>query len=307
MVKKPIFMIGMPRSGTTIISEAISLHPDLGWFSNYLGRYPNLPEVALLDRVTNHPFIGWRLRGKKNQSKGITSYLRRFFPHTDEAFSIWEKNCGKKFLWDYLIDQKASKKESVKAKDYISRILRYQNKQRFFTKLTGPPRITYLKSIFPDAIFVHVIRDPRAVVSSLKNVAFWKGGKGLIEPWWKNGLTKKDIDEWKNYGKTPAALSAVQWKRVIELTWEEKTALNPKQFIEIRYEDFVINPHGSVQNLFNKMKLTDSILAHQYLSSLGKARNMNYKFQKNLTDNEIQIIEKITKKTASKAGYIFKD
>jgi hypothetical protein len=304
-IKKPVFMIGMPRSGTTAISEALSLHPSLGWFSNYLGRLPDFPFVAYFDRITNHPSFGWWLRGKKSQSKGLLSSLRRFLPHTDEAFAIWERCCGSKFLWDYLINQTASQQECECMRKYIHRVLKCQNKKRFFTKLTGPSRICYLQSIFPDSIFIHTIRDPRAVISSLKQVSFWKDGKGLSEPWWKNGLPHEYIEEWKNHGKTSVALAAVQWKRVVELTWEEKKFLLPTNYIEIRYEDFVMDSHGILQKLFSILGLDNSLEAHQYLSSFGEIRNMNYKFSENLTADEIIVIEEITEKIAHKAGYTF--
>ncbi|OEU63981.1 MAG: hypothetical protein BBJ57_13025 [Desulfobacterales bacterium PC51MH44] len=304
-IEKPIFMIGMPRSGTTAISEAISLHRDLGWFSNYLGRVPFLPHLTLLDRITSHPSYGWRLRGKKSQSKSVASFLRRFLPHTDEAFPIWDRCCGDKFLWEYLIGQTATETEKNCISKYMLRVLRYQKKRRFFTKLTGPPRICYLSSIFPDAYFVHVIRDPRGVISSLKNVYFWKVGKGPAELWWKNGMPKEYIQELEDCGKSPAALGAMQWKRVVELTWEERLLLPPEQFIEIRYEDFVQDPYSILRDVFKFLELDDSVEAHQYLSTFGDIRNMNYKFCENLTAEEIGVIERITAHTAHEAGYIF--
>ncbi len=35
-IQKPIILIGMPRSGTTVLAETISIHKDLGWISKYL-------------------------------------------------------------------------------------------------------------------------------------------------------------------------------------------------------------------------------------------------------------------------------
>ena len=52
-IKRPIFVIGMPRSGTTAISQAMSVHEDLGWFSNYFEWVPFIPEISLLTRVTS--------------------------------------------------------------------------------------------------------------------------------------------------------------------------------------------------------------------------------------------------------------
>ena len=115
----------------------------------------------------------------------------------------------------------------------------------------------------------------------------------------------EDLEEWENHGKTPAALGAVQWKRVVELTWKEKELLKPTNYIEIRYEDFVMTAHDIMHELVTNIGLADSAEVHQYLSSFGEIKNMNYKFSHNLTDDEVNVIETITEKVAAKAGYSF--
>ena len=304
-IQKPIFMIGMPRSGTTILSEAISLHEDLGWFSNYLNLFAQFPWIAILDRIADSSTIGRYLRGKKNQGKGIASFVRRLLPHTDEAYFIWRRCCGEKFLLDYLIGQTATDEEARSIAKYVQMTLRCQRKKRFFTKLTGPPRIHYLNSIFSDAYFIHVIRDPRAVVSSLLEVPFWKEGDGLVRPWWRNGLRNGDIEKWEESDRSPVALGAVQWKRVVEMAWEEKNFISPRKYLEIRYEGFVGNPHGILREVFERLGLKDSLFSHRYLSLIGRPHNMNYKYRQYLHADEISLIERITYQTARRAGYKF--
>jgi len=300
---KPVFLIGMPRSGTTAISEAISLHEEFGWISNYVAKFPQWPWLSFFNRICFIPRLGLYIRGKKPQNK--SSFLRKYFPYPAETYLIWEKYLGKKFRNDYLIGKSATKEEKEKLIKYLLKLLKWQGKKRLFVKFTGPPRIHFLISIFPDAFFIHIIRDPRAVVSSLLRVDFWKRKGGLERPWWNNGLTQEDIDEWHSYRKSPIALAAIQWKRIVETTWMEKDLIPEKRFIEIRYEDFVADPHYYLTQVFKKLQLDDSKVAHKYISSLGKLKNMNYKFKQYLTNDDIKIIETITKKTAKRAGYVF--
>ena len=305
-VTAPIFMIGMGRSGTTAISEALALHNDLGWFSVYIEHFPSLPCLALMDRISDIPKIGWYLRGKKKQNEGLISLVRKYLPYPSETYSVWERFCGEKFSFDYLIGQTASEEEMKNITNYIHTILRYQGKRRFFAKFTGPPRIHYLNSIFPDAYYIHMVRDPRAVISSLIN--FWKEWKelgGLERPWWRNGLPDEYVREWEESGRSTIVLAAVQWKRVVELTWEEKRLVPPKNYMEIKYEDFVDNPHHVLSMVFERNALEDSLLAHRYISSIGKLRNMNLKYKKYLSSEDIDIVEKITGDTAKRAGYDF--
>ena len=303
-IERPIFVIGMPRSGTTILSEAMSIHEDVGWFSNYMNKLPYIPEVTLLTRIVNIPRIGWHLRGKKRQSKGFGSFIRSWLPYSAEAFPVWGLYCGSKFPWDYMINRVANENEKYRIRTTIKNVLILQGKQRFFSKFTGPPRICYLNSIFPDAYFVHVLRDPRAITSSLLKVPFWKKGGGLENPWWRNGLCQGYVEEWINSGRSSIALAAVQWKQVVELAWQESKILDSSRYIELRYEDFVSAPHGALQEILNKVDLPYSLSVQRYINSIGKVQNMNFKYKQNLTRSDILLIEKITNNTAQKAGYM---
>lgn len=304
-IDKPIFMIGMPRSGTSVLSEAISLHEDVGWFSNYLNQFPYLPCLSILNRFADIPLIGLYIRGKKKQEEGFWPSLKRFLPYSIEAFSVWELFFGKRFSFDYLIDKKPAVHESERARSYVKKILLLQNKKRFFTKLTGPSRICFLLNVFPEASFINIIRDPRAVVNSLLNVNFWKNYGGCKRPWWQNGLPGEYIDEWKKYDNSAVSLAAVQWKRVIELTDDEKELLAACRYIEIRYEDFVEKPHEALSTIFQTFHLPDSKRAHRYVTSLGGLFNQNVKYKKKLSKEDIFIIEEITGKVASGKGYDF--
>jgi hypothetical protein len=304
-VDRPIFMIGVPRSGTTALSEAISLHADLGWISNYVNRLPFWPQLALLDRVSGASSSGWLLRGKKGQDRRLTSQLRRLLPHTDEAFTFWKWYCGEKMLWSYLIDQTAAPAERARLVHAVHTVLRYQAKQRFFTKFTGPPRIGYLQSLFPEAYFVHVVRDPRATVSSLLKVGFWRRQGGLERPWWRDGLTVDDLRRWEDADRTPAALAAVQWNRIVAVARRERVLPAPERYLEVRYEDFTAAPHDVLDAVCDRLALPASPSAHKYLDSIGKLTNMNFKYRSNLSAAEIGLIEEITREEARGLGYSF--
>ncbi len=303
-IDSPIFMIGMPRSGTTAISEAIALHKDLGWFSNLMSYFPDSYWISVISRIIDIPLIGRNLGGKKLQSKGIVSRIRGYLPHCTEAYPIWERCCGRKFREDYLAGQSAQQEEKDKTVALVKNILAFQGKRRFFAKLTGPPRIGYLTSIFPDACFVNVLRDPRAVVSSLMKVEFWRK-RGLDRPWWQNGLPDAYVREWVESGRSPVALAAVQWKWIVELTWLEKEKIEKEKFMEIRYEDFLQRPHDMSRDILRRLALADSPETHRYLDTSGKMVDMNRKYRSFLGEDEIRLIEDITRVTAGRAGYDF--
>ena len=304
-MEPPVFMVGMGRSGSTVIAEAISAHENLGWFSSYVTKFPFLPWLAFLDRIVRLPQLSPYLMGKKKQSQGFVASIRRYLPHLDEPYPILERYCGKKISVDYLINHTASENEKDRIRGLVRKILKLQGRKRLFVKFTGPPRIHYLNSIFPDAYYLHMLRDPRAVVYSLVYVDLWIKSGGLEKPSWQHGLFEKDLNEWYETGRSPVALAAIQWKKIVELAWEEKEELSAEQYIEIRYEDFVRDPHVQLSAVFEKARLRDSAMAHDYIASRGKLSDMNYKYKKVLLAKDIALIEKITYQTAKRAGYVF--
>ena len=61
-IKKPIFIIGSGRSGTTILYKLLSIHPEVCWFSNYSDIFPNNPFLPILHRIIDIPLIGKELK-----------------------------------------------------------------------------------------------------------------------------------------------------------------------------------------------------------------------------------------------------
>lgn len=293
-IDRPVFMIGMPRSGTTAIFEAFGFHEDLAWFPNYSDKFPRAGvPVAILPRFRE---FGWCRRllhaAPTRRPKGLAR-LRRFVPMPGEHYPLWERWCGKKFRREFLLGLTATPAECRKVRQAVRWALRLQGKPRFADKITGPPRIGYLKSIFPDAIFVHIVRDGRAVINSLLNIDFWQDGGGYNRPFWTGGLPDTWEQEWKACGGTPMALAAIQWCAVLEVAQREREQLSPDQYFEIKYEDFVNDPPKVMDRVLSGCGLRASPRVSEYISQPGRFRSMNYKYLERFTPEEIDIMERV--------------
>jgi hypothetical protein len=53
-----------------------------------------------------------------------------------------------------------------------------QGKPLFLHKFTGWPRTGFIRAVFPDARFIHIVRDGRAVVASEIRTSWWGGYLG---------------------------------------------------------------------------------------------------------------------------------
>ena len=295
----PVFIIGMPRSGTTIVFEKYVQCAQIGWLSNYSEMIPGFPAANLLCRVFDNRILS--MRGRKKQY-GSVKPGNRYLPQPVEAYAFWDKYARHNFSVDFLLNEKASNAEIARVCKFIARTLYYQNKSRFVTKLTGPGRIRYLKSIFPEAKFIHVIRDGRAVIGSLMKVDFWRAKGGYDAPFWSNGITNDDLAPWIT-NKHPAILAAIQWKKIVSTIRQDSSELNNDQYIEMRYEDFITDPDAETKRLYKYSGLITHDINKASSSSPVQLSNMNRSRVSDIDEGVLGIIEKIMHDTLRDTGY----
>lgn len=292
-IDRPIFLIGCPRSGTTIIFDALSIHPDVSWFSNYLDRIPRCPWVNLFNRIARIPFA----RKKTNRVINIFPII----PKPSEGWKIWRQACGDKFLYSSLSNVEPVPEEKQKIEAIIKDTLVYQGRKRFMAKLTGPPRIIYLKKIFPEAVFIHIVRDGRAVVNSLLKVPFWKQGYGYDKPWWED-FPEEYYQKWIESNKSPHALAALQWKNILQQTESEMAGFSTHDFLTVKYENFTENPEEVIRNMLEVCSLNFPTNFFRQVKNLDII-NMNYKWKTDLKRQDLDMIEKLIGETLLRYGY----
>lgn len=242
----PVFFVGMPRSGTTILFERFLSHQEYGWLSNYSARYPSMPTLNGLLRLTENRF--WFVRGKKKQHNRV-SLFNRLLPKPQEAYPFWQHYCGDSFLYDFEPVPPPGERWKHELGTVLAATVRHQGKTRFCAKLTGPPRIRYLDAIFGDAVFVHIVRDGRAVVNSLMNVGFWREQGGYSAPFWRGAVSDTELDDWRRAGGSPELLAALQWRNVVQATREQGQRLDGERYLEVHYEAFIADPESTVRRI----------------------------------------------------------
>jgi hypothetical protein len=299
-IRQPIFFIGMGRSGTTVMFEAFAAHPDLAWFSQYLARVPNAPIVATLSRVTD---LAPSMRQATSRSDQIHPWLERLRVGPSEATQVWRRCCGRKFAYSYLLGVKATDEERRCLRRTVSSVLRYQGKPRFAAKITGPARLEYIMSIFPDARFVQVVRDGRAVVRSLMRVPFWRDTWRIDRPAWSGRFGDREAAQWKRYNRSPLALAAIQWRAVVRSGRQEAAQFAPTRYGEVRYEDFIADPHRVLDELATFCDLRSSPAPHEFLDKRIELRDMNVQPRAPLSDGELRMLDDLMGDTLAELGY----
>ncbi len=201
----PVFLFGMERSGTTLLAMMIGAHPEIAvplsttgmWYDFYdrlASRYGNLSTEGdlrlLVDDILAHKRIGmWRAsldRGgiEERCSCGDYGSVVRAF-HLEYAGI-----CGKS-MW---------------ANSDISTLY----------------NMHVANSWFPDALFVHLVRDGRDVALSHRNYPF---GAGNI------------------------AECADKWRIEVGRNIRMGAMIGPERYCLIRYEDLVLRPEETLERL----------------------------------------------------------
>lgn len=289
VLKKPIIFIGNPRSGTTIISKIVMMHKDLGFPSNWHNAFPKSTWVNYL----RYAF--------QNKLWSIYSNAKYAF-RSSENYTIWSKNLEQDldFGRDFLLGKKASPAKIEHARDYFSKVVKLQGKKRLAFKLTGPAKIEYLQSIFPDAQFVRILRNPVPTVSSLLKSTFW-GDLGAKKLWWTGVYTDEEIKFAQEYVDNPIALTAIQTKKVSDITEMEIKKLG-LDVLEVMYDDFTRSPEQVIATILKHVDLPYDKRCFDYLKK-NKIYNKNKKDEDYFEQHNLELIRAIYNQESSSVSY----
>lgn len=283
VVDRPIFIVGCGRSGTTLLYDMLALHPDLAWFSSYVQRVPHRPELALLSRL--HA-VGPLRR----------SHLS-WIPRPREGHAIWDATrVAQPGDNGPLVAADVTASDARAMRRTVSRVVRFHGRPRFMNKNTrNARRILFLDAVFPDAHFVHVVRDPRATVASLLRVAFWPD----LPIWWVDNRTPRElVDE----GMSAVALAAEFWAREVAQVLDDLSNLDESRSTTVAYEDLVKNPIAEVGRVLDRTDLSRDPHVFEALAE-HHASSRNDKFRRDFDNEQLAQIEGIAGSVAARCGY----
>jgi len=273
LLEKPIIIFGSGRSGTTIISEIIFQHEHLAWHSNYQELFTHSTRINYLRRLFENKW--WRLIKfwsfvgvSKNTRQKWASYLNLFIFNPIECYAFWEYITGPRidFSRGFLLGERATAEEKKHIRSHLAKQVKYQGRKRLIMKFTGPARMEYLTSIFPDAIFISITREPVATVRSWLEVGFWQT-KGINRLWWIGAYTPDEEAEAEKLKNDPALITAFQYKKLMETTERESKKLGVP-LLETRYEEFVKDPYVFVKKIMDFVQLPSSKHVDKYIEEM---------------------------------------
>jgi len=291
-INSPLFVTGSMRSGTTLLVNLLTAHPQLlniGYGSELNEVWDKIGGANILhtcdykskeDANGEHTYqMGNYFQQCVNDSKSLKRHLMR-------AKSVWNKKISRvNYDWENIVP--------------VNKSTHLMNK------------VDYVSALFPKSKFIFIIRDIYSHCASMKihfEDEFRTNGNIFYFPedtrscWTtinKNTTTEKyDVNNCfpENFGLIPK-----MWIRLNKLALESFNNNPSTSFIIIRYEDLVSKQNETLQKVFDFLdlkaehqqetgKIINTNITYKNTTTTGNPLN---KWKKNLTPNEINTIESV--------------
>jgi len=286
-IKKPIFIIGTGRCGSTIFHQVFSHHPYVAWLSQWCEAKPhNLEANRWAMRVLDLPLP--------------SRYLRKLV-YPVEAYTLWDYYCpGFKEPCRDLLREDVTPRVKKAVRNVMAQMLT-QKRHRLLIKITGWPRISFLREIFPDAKFIHVYRDGRAVVNSWIATRWWNGWQGP-QNWRWGELSAEQQTRWLATDRSFVALAGLGWEILMDAHQSARKTIPTGDFMEVRYEDLCLNPLETFQQAINFCGLGWTSNFEVTIQNFS-FKNTNHKWREYLSEEQQNMLNQCISGTLKKYGY----
>jgi len=284
---KPIIIVGSGRCGSTLFHRLLSKHEQVMWLSGFTIRFPDRPE-----------WNRWAVRALDNP------LVRRLFGgkvRPSESYRFWDR---------YAYGFSEPCRDLVKS-DVSTRVKKQLNqafgamltarRNRMLIKITGWSRMGYLDEVFEDARFIHIMRDGRAVASSLLHVDFWRGWYGP-QGWRAGLLSAEDQALWESYDRSFTALAGIEWRIQMRAMDAARKLLDPRSFLEVKYETFCERPMETFGQVLEFAELPPSPALERAVKH-AKIRSTSNRWRDDLAPGQQVVLDDLLRDDLRRYGY----
>lgn len=230
----PIFIIGSPRTGSTILYQILTHFWDIGYISNF--------ECSLHKNIVLASFLSKRIFGERPHGCFTAKYgTTRGRAAPSECGTLWYQWFPKEshFVESHEIDDSSLNK----MKNVVYSVIAAKRKSLLIKNLNCGQRLRALVKAFPEAQFIFCRRNPLYAAQSL--LVARKRVHGSTNKWFS--VMPKEYPQLK-------LLSPVE-QVVAQIYYIEKQIINdlnrlfPDSYLMIEYEDFCSRPEQELNRV----------------------------------------------------------
>jgi len=236
------FLVGSARSGSSLLYKCLALHPNAAWISNWRSRFPRAPGVDALAliarRFSERTREVWFADDNAYVYGGRRKLLDRLYPMPVEGEPVYTRaGVGRP---GGPSPRTAEPRHALPGA--FGTIVGRSGAEVMITKrIANNLRIPLLAEIFPEARFVDLVRDGRAVASSLARVDWWPQS----HVWWYGGTP----EGWAAEGRDPWEICARNWVEEVRAIRGGLGSVPTKNILRLRYEELIADPLGELSRV----------------------------------------------------------
>jgi len=254
----PLFIIGCPRSGTTLLLDLLAGTRAFGYVSTSGTRRDVGESLHGRTRIYDTALIGELLYTHRSKVLGATARLgpigriaRRRLPSAIEPWEFWE-DLIPSFRPEWgdgrALDPEPSSLDVAtieRTRAVVTDLLQRQDREVLLSKYTDFPRIDLMRAIFPAARFVHIRRDAHAVANSYAvEIETGRFGTWDYRDWWGAEWPQAALTHWKDSGETVLGFAAHNRNRIVDLI--DNAIAGDSGVLEVDYEQLIHEPIGEL-------------------------------------------------------------
>jgi hypothetical protein len=205
-VNRPIFVVGAPRSGTSILAWCLGQHPDM---------FP-VPESNWIGQFAINVAISYEI----GSARGDRSLLSGMDIGPEEFFANFGRSINELIL-SHRDD--LNRKRKIKVPSLEPKVRWVSQTPEYSFHICG------LRKLFPEALFVHIVRDVTSVVRSMLNFHRVSGIQLVA--------TEQEAYEY--------------WLRTVSSCLDAERAYGPRVVHRLRYSDLITSPEATLRTILN--------------------------------------------------------
>ncbi|MFI6433127.1 sulfotransferase family protein [Rhodococcus oryzae] len=261
-IERPIFVTGLPRTGTTALHRLLTVDPAHQGLEMWLTEMPQ-PRPPRESWESNPVFQGIEAQFSKHHIEH-PEFMGVHYMSAAEVEECWQllRQTFKSVSYECLANLPTYSKW-LEGQDWTNAYARHKKNLQLIGLpdrdrrwvLKNPSHLFALDellAVYPDALIVQTHRAPSTIIPSVCSLA------EQATAGWSNKFTGEVI------GRSQLEL----WARGLEQFNAARAQHDPAQFIDVDYQDFVADPLGTVEGIYTRFDLPLTTQAQQAMEAM---------------------------------------